>query len=1019
STCYVDLTIDYAGNSIARDYTLRRNLLTGLPGAVAWNSNVIFTKFQINGGSGGNQFLVQSTPNTPVTLNTGNGSDRVFVQTTAASLNINGQNGNDAVDIGKTGDVRSITGQVTISNVRGYTGVIVDASADTTQRTVILYKDKKNYNLSGLTPSGDIVMVGTDVNSLQVSAGSGGNTFRIHDTPGDAPGVTTTIALGTGSDSVRVNGTSGDLILNTQTGQNNITVGSETTGMNKIQGVVSVIGQGIVDNLTIDDRASKASDTYTHTITTNSYGRSAAAPVFFTNIWAFQLQEGKATDTTNIQGNPTAPYFFGFNLYAGAGNDIVNIGNSANQLVGLSRLLVDGQAGSDTINMQDQGRTTPDAYRMGFEFGAATSPYISSEQMTLQYSGTEKLLFLGGSGGNTVRVEDLAGSLMLTPGSGNDLIEVGNTSNMLTSIASLRILDTGGDDQLILHDDGTVTNRHYEISGSDDGQGAVKSRASRFIGPIRFDQNVLFDGMESITLNAGTGNDYLNIRSTPGGVVHGLQVNAGPGGDSITLGTGYAVDANGRPVANSLSALWSPVTVEGQDGIDTIQFDDQDTGAGQTFLVSTGLVRRTGIAPVQYGSLEELSIRGGLGDDVFRVIPGTGPAQSLDGGLGNNSLDYSGTDVDPGSIPGGISRYLAENNFQDVYGINPGTPQNGVTFGTGRNGQAFQFDGLDDYVDLGTDPSFNVQGSLSVSVWVSMDTLDHYKYLLADFDPSGGYSQGSLGILDDRTLFWFQSTDEMSSMSTGSTTLEDGQWYHLAAVRDDIAKTITLYVNGVVDGTMSYTGTPLPLQGSKLIGTSLPALFPGDFFQGRMDEVSIFNRALTTTEVQALAGSGGWGGTSEDVEVNLVVGTATGFSRGIRNINNVTGGSGNDILVGNGGNILNGSRGRDLLIAGRLASTLVGNEGDDLLIAGTTNYDTNASALRAIRAEWGREASNSERVSNLTTSNGVNVPKLTSATVRTNGGGNILLGGNDADLFFCLLASDINDREANESLVSL
>ena len=71
------------------------------------------------------------------------------------------------------------------------------------------------------------------------------------------------------------------------------------------------------------------------------------------------------------------------------------------------------------------------------------------------------------------------------------------------------------------------------------------------------------------------------------------------------------------------------------------------------------------------------------------------------------------------------------------------------------------------------------------------------------------------------------------------------------------------------------------------------------------------------------------------VRVNLPLGTATGLSGGIAKIQNVIGSDGNDILVGNGGNVLQGGKGNDLLIAGATASTLLGGDGNDLLIGGT------------------------------------------------------------------------------------
>lgn len=1020
SPSYIDLTVDDVAGNTVREVHLRLDSITGFPGTISWNSAVVFPKFQISGGNQGNRFIVVSTPNTPVTLNTGTGADRVIVESTSAAINVNGQDGNDTVFVSQFGSARAITGQVTISNARGYTGVVVNDSEDTAPRTVLLYKDKKNYNLSGLTPSGDIVMVGTDINSLQVTAGSGGNTFRVHDTPGDAPGMSTTLNLGTGSDTVRINATTGDLVLNTESGQNTVIVGSESTGMNRIQGTVTVNGQGIVDSLEIDDRASKTADIHTHTVQADRYTRTGTAPVFMSNLWSFSLREGSAQDTTNVQANPTVPLYFGFSVYTGAGSDVVNLGNSTNQLIGLSRMLVDGQGGNDVINLRDQGRTVADNYRFGFEFGSATSPYVSSEQLFLSHANTEKLTIQGGSGGNTIRVEDLAASLSLNPGLGDDQVTIGNTSNRVANIASVEVFDTGGDDQLTVLDQGTTTNRHYEVTGGANGRGAVKARASRFLGAIRFDQNIFFEKMETVTVNAGSGNDYLNIRSTPIGIFHGLKVNAGVGDDTVVLGTGNAVDANGRPIYSSLNGLFSPVQIEGQQGSDTIRFDDVDTIEGQLFDISPGFVERSAMADVRYTTVESVALLAGLGNDTFKVIPGVGVAQSLDGGQGNNTLDYSGSGSNSDTLPGTISRYLADGTFDDVLGNNPGTPANGVTFDTGFNGQAFSFDGIDDYVDLGYGPSLDLPGNMTVAAWVNIESLSSYKYLVADFDIGGGYSQGSLGIVEGQ-LYWHQSNDDGTSAdASGTTVLPFGQWLHLAVVRDDAIKTVELFVNGVSEGVHPYTGSALPLQGSKLIGTSLPTGFPSDFFHGRMDDVSLIGRALTPAEVALLTNGGQVsGGTTVDVEVNLRLGTATGFTNGINNIRNVIGGSGNDILVGNGSNVLSGGAGRDLLIAGALASTLLGGGDEDLLIGGTTNYDTNVVALRAIRTEWTKATTYSERVANLTTNNGVSVPKLTSATVRSNGGSNTVLGGADTDLFFCLLNGDLHDRTSGESLICL
>jgi Ca2+-binding RTX toxin-like protein len=148
------------------------------------------------------------------------------------------------------------------------------------------------------------------------------------------------------------------------------------------------------------------------------------------------------------------------------------------------------------------------------------------------------------------------------------------------------------------------------------------------------------------------------------------------------------------------------------------------------------------------------------------------------------------------------------------------------------------------------------------------------------------------------------------------------------------------------------------------------------------------------------------------VVVNLPLGTASGLTGGIAFIQNVIGSAGNDILVGNGDNVLNGGAGRDLLIAGALASTLNGGEDEDILIAGTTDYDSNNVALEAILAEWTRAGADyATRVANLENgTNGVPISEK-DITVHSNGRGNQLTGNAGLDFFFTMDDLDALDRD--------
>lgn len=150
---------------------------------------------------------------------------------------------------------------------------------------------------------------------------------------------------------------------------------------------------------------------------------------------------------------------------------------------------------------------------------------------------------------------------------------------------------------------------------------------------------------------------------------------------------------------------------------------------------------------------------------------------------------------------------------------------------------------------------------------------------------------------------------------------------------------------------------------------------------------------------------------SDDVYVNLTTGEATGALY-VGNIQDVTGGSGNDVLVGDdSSNVLDGGLSFDLLVAGGAnywgnPDTLIGGSGDDVLIAGFTAYDWDAGSLRFLRDLWAGPANYADRAAELAL-------YLTPDTVFYNygAGGNILTGGSGMDLFFGSLDLDAADLD--------
>jgi Ca2+-binding RTX toxin-like protein len=162
-----------------------------------------------------------------------------------------------------------------------------------------------------------------------------------------------------------------------------------------------------------------------------------------------------------------------------------------------------------------------------------------------------------------------------------------------------------------------------------------------------------------------------------------------------------------------------------------------------------------------------------------------------------------------------------------------------------------------------------------------------------------------------------------------------------------------------------------------------------------------------------------------DLIVNLALGTATAVGQGIQNIQNVTGGGGNDLIVGDGqANVLVGGAGRGIIIGGAGADQITGGGGDTILIAGTTAYDTDPTALSALMAEWTRtDRSVVQRIADLTTGgdgalNGHYT--LSTKTVFNDGASDILTGGSGLDWFFFARPDDtVKNRKPGDYVMLL
>ncbi len=230
--------------------------------------------------------------------------------------------------------------------------------------------------------------------------------------------------------------------------------------------------------------------------------------------------------------------------------------------------------------------------------------------------------------------------------------------------------------------------------------------------------------------------------------------------------------------------------------------------------------------------------------------------------MGNTSAQSASASATTPTAPPLSAGLLAAYAFDETSGSTaadssgnnlPGTLNGSATWTAGKYSGAVNLNGSTQYVDLGNPASLQLTGSMTVTAWINSAAFPaDDAAVVSKRNTTGGYQLDTTIDVGPRAI-GFKLTDSsgVNMMRYGKTTMQTNTWYHVAGVYNAATQTMDVYLNGILDnGTLSGTisSTQQDFATNVMIGKRSGN--SGYEFNGRIDNVRIYNRALTAAEIQ-------------------------------------------------------------------------------------------------------------------------------------------------------------------------
>jgi hypothetical protein len=200
-----------------------------------------------------------------------------------------------------------------------------------------------------------------------------------------------------------------------------------------------------------------------------------------------------------------------------------------------------------------------------------------------------------------------------------------------------------------------------------------------------------------------------------------------------------------------------------------------------------------------------------------------------------------------------VSWWRGETNTLDAWDSNNGTAL-GVQYANGKVGRAFS----NPFVTVPDAPSLRMTNALTIEAWVNPSSVTSVRVILSKYEyplqqPLGTQSAYLLGLTNNGALFFTLTPNSAVRNNTTlltTNTIPINQWSHVAATYDGTL--MRLFINGSPVAQTNYTANIFPGSTALGIGGFAGGTSSPWQYAGLIDELSLYNRALSAAEIQSI-----------------------------------------------------------------------------------------------------------------------------------------------------------------------